>query len=378
LLSVQKQQAPALNVSSWNVETTALTRTWRYRVPLERSNPVEKRPPAAEIPAANGLCPEQRVAVTTATQEIDPLYLFACHVEWEHKEDPSAGWELISAAQNGHSDTRAHARSLLASSRHVTGNATITAEYTVQKKRPESLETDMKTPYDVEIVENCTDCPNASTAHFCRFSPTVLQAFNELTQKSVLPAGAILFVEGQAPRGMFILCSGRVNLSTTSREGKSLILRTAEPGEALGLSATISGLGYEVTAETSTPSLVSFIERKHYLELMETHGEVGMHTALCLSRDCRSAHRDIHNLILTRSSAGKLARLLLSQLPQSETDTDEHKRFLMTHEEIALRIGASRETVTRLLGRLRRKRLISLDGPRLVIRDRQGLQSLAV
>jgi CRP/FNR family transcriptional regulator, cyclic AMP receptor protein len=321
---------------------------------------------------------EPVTAIRTAAQQIDPLYLFACRVQWEQTEEPSAAWELISAAQNGDSDTRAHARSMLASSRHVTGNAAVAAEYAVQRKRPETLETDMKTPYDVEIVENCADCPNASTAHFCRFSPLVLQSLNEVTQKSVLPAGAILFVEGQAPRGMFILCSGRVNLSTTSRDGKSLILRTAEAGEALGLSATISGLGYEVTAETSTPCLVSFIDRKHYLDLMETHGEVGMHTALCLSRDCRSAHRDIHNLILTRSSAGKLARLLLSQLPQSETDTDDHKRFLMTHEEIALRIGASRETVTRLLGRLRRKRLISLDGPRLVIRDRQGLQSLAL
>jgi CRP-like cAMP-binding protein len=44
----------------------------------------------------------------------------------------------------------------------------------------------------------------------------------------------ILFVEGQTPRGVFIVCSGKVNLSTTSREGKILILKTAGPGEALG------------------------------------------------------------------------------------------------------------------------------------------------
>ncbi len=236
----------------------------------------------------------------------------------------------------------------------------------------------MTAPYDLEIIDNCAECANARAAHFCRFSPFVLQAFNEVSHKSVLPAGAILFVEGQAPRGMFIVCSGRVNLSTTSREGKSLILRTAETGEALGLSATVSGLGYEVTAETSTPCLLSFIDRKHYLELMQVHGEIGMHTALCLSRDCRSAHRDIHDLILTRSSSGKLARLLLSELPQSEDEADQRNRFFMTHEEIALRIGASRETVTRLLGRLRRKRLIGLDGPRLIIRDREGLKSLAL
>ena len=66
---------------------------------------------------------------------------------------------------------------------------------------------------------------------------------------------------------MFILCSGKVNLSTTSREGKILILKTADAGEALGLSATVSGAGYESTAETATPCQLNFVDRKHFLDL---------------------------------------------------------------------------------------------------------------
>jgi len=50
----------------------------------------------------------------------------------------------------------------------------------------------------------------------------------------------------------------------------------------------------------------------------------------------------------------------------------------MTHEEMAMRIGASRETVTRLISSLRRKRLIRLDGPMLVIKDRTAMEALAV
>ena len=310
-------------------------------------------------------------------QQIDPLYLFACHVAWELWEEPTAGWELITAAQSADSDTRAHARGLLAGSRHLGGiGAGVASEFTLNRRRHEALETEMNTPYDLEIIKDCADCTSASSTHFCRFSPDVLTSLNEVSHKSTLPAGAILFVEGQAARGIFILCSGKVNLSTTSREGKILILKTAEVGQALGLSATISGLGYETTAETATPCQVSFIDRRHYLELMDSCGEIGMHTALCLSREFRAAHRDIHDLILTRSSAGKLARLLLSQTPQ---DGEEEARVpsSMTHEEMAQRIGASRETVTRLLGRLRRKQLIRLDGAELIIRDRSGLKALA-
>ena len=77
----------------------------------------------------------------------------------------------------------------------------------------------------------------------------------------MLPAGAILFVEGQTPRGVFIVCSGKVNLSTTSREGKILILKTAGPGEVLGLSPTLSCVTYETTAETAIPCHLSFVDR---------------------------------------------------------------------------------------------------------------------
>lgn len=237
----------------------------------------------------------------------------------------------------------------------------------------------MKTPYGLELIEDCTACASAKSGFFCGFSRPVLEAIHAISHKSTLPAGAILFVEGQVPRGIFIICSGRVNLSTTSKEGKILILKTAEAGEALGLSATISELGYETTAETATPCQLNFIDRKHFMELLQTHAETGVHTAQSLSREYQSAYHDIHDLVLTRSSAGKLARLLLSQAPKPAFESgDTRVSTVMTHEEMAQRIGASRETVTRLLSVLRKKQLIRLNGPSLVIRDRVGLEALAL
>jgi len=236
----------------------------------------------------------------------------------------------------------------------------------------------MKGPYGLEIVENCTQCPLVVTGDFCAFSQPAVQSLSEFSQKSILPAGAILFVEGQSARGVFILCSGKINLSTTSREGKILILKTAGPGEALGLSASVSGGNYETTAETATACVVNFVERKHFLQMMQTHSEFGLHTAECLSRDYQSAYRDIHDLVLTRSSAGKLARLLLSQAPREGVAEGRRNSIPMTHEEMAMRIGASRETVTRLLSLLRRQQLIRMDGPTLVIRDRTALEALTV
>jgi len=236
----------------------------------------------------------------------------------------------------------------------------------------------MKTPYELEIIEHCAECTNQGCGSFCDFGPELLQDLDEISHKMTLPPGALLFVEGQTPRGIFIVCSGRVNLSTSSREGKILILKSAEMGQVLGLSATVSNTGYETTAETATPCQVTFVDRKHFLDFMLAQSEVGLHTAQCLSRDYQSAYGDIHDLILTRSSAGKLARLLLSQCANQAETEGRCPTLPMTHEEMAQRIGASRETVTRLLTTLRRKRLIRLDGPRLVIRNRTALEALAV
>ena len=151
----------------------------------------------------------------------------------------------------------------------------------------------MNTPYGLEIIENCVSCKLRRDKWFCGLSPEVLKSFSAASHLSTYPGSAILFVEGQSPRGVLALCSGKVKLSTTSRDGKVLILKMAEPGEALGLSAVISGTPYELTAETVGPCQVNFIDREAWMKLLDKYGELGLHSAEALSREFQSAYRDI-------------------------------------------------------------------------------------
>jgi CRP/FNR family transcriptional regulator len=141
----------------------------------------------------------------------------------------------------------------------------------------------------------------------------------------------------------------------------------------------ICGDAYQVTAETVGPCLVNFVEREGLLQLMERSGELGLRSALAVSRDFQAACRDIHDLILARSSSGKLARLLLSWVNRDTASTQDLRIHApVTHEEMAQRIGASRETVTRLLSDLRKKDLIKLEGTTLIIKNRTALEAMAV
>jgi CRP/FNR family cyclic AMP-dependent transcriptional regulator len=303
----------------------------------------------------------------------------------EQRADPTAAWEVISAARSSHAGTQAHARSLLERSQQMETHSSEphSPEETPadgDNRESSTTEVKMKTPYGLEMIDSCMTCKASRDGFFCRFSPAVVRSMDEGSHHTIMPGGALLFVEGQTPRGVFILCSGKVKLYTTSKEGKVLILKQAEAGEVLGLSAAISGTNYEMTAETAVPCQLNFIGRHDFMTLLENQSDVGLHSALSLSREFQSAYRDIHDLVLARSSSGKLARLLLSSsVSRGLLESEElHLRSAMTHEEMAQRIGSSRETVTRLLSDLKKKRLIRLDGANLVIRNRSGLEALAV
>jgi len=309
-----------------------------------------------ELTANESEAPLARTLTPPSPEACDPLYLFACQLEWERFADPSAAWEVISAVRSSDADTRAHALSLLERSARIAQQPRQDTPAGQGYRRSSTTEVGMRTPYGLEIIESCMGCKASRESFFCRFSPAVLRAIDEVSHHSVMPPGALLFVEGQTPRGVFILCSGKVKLSTTSKEGKVLILKQAEAGEALGLSAAISGTNYEMSAETASPCQLNFIGRRDFMALLQNESEVGVHAAMWLSHEFQGAYRDIHDLVLARSSSGKLARLLLSCAPPGFQGSAElHLRSAMTHEEMAQRIGSSRETVTRLLSDLKKE-----------------------
>src|SRR5277367_4317870 len=85
----------------------------------------------------------------------------------------------------------------------------------------------MKAPYGLQIIESCLTCPLVKERIFCDLPRSVMGALDAISSSATYPKDAILFVEGQEARGAFVLCNGRVKLSTNSADGKSIIVRIA-------------------------------------------------------------------------------------------------------------------------------------------------------
>ncbi len=235
----------------------------------------------------------------------------------------------------------------------------------------------MPTPYNLALSDNCGKCTMRESTAYCNMAQDALEALDKIKFAAAYPKGAVLFVEGEPARGVFILCHGRAKLCTTSSEGRTLILKLAHPGEILGASATILGHPYEVSAETLEPSQVAFIRREDFLRFLNTYPEACMHTAQQLSEKYVAAQRDIRSLGLAQTTSEKLAKLILDWSKDGEeTSLGTRMQVLLTHEEIAQMIGTTRETVTRLLSDFKRKKLIAVKGASLFVVDQKQLRGM--
>ena len=236
----------------------------------------------------------------------------------------------------------------------------------------------MPSPYNIEIQNSCATCARGTDQLFCNMSDAAMKTLDAIKFTSVYPKGSVLFVDGEEPRGVFILCSGRAKLTTSSAEGRTLIVKIAEAGEVLGASATILGRPYEVSAETLEPSQLNFIKRDDFLRFLNTHAEACMHTAQQLSEKYQSAQREIRSLGLAQSTAEKLGKLLLDwcALHGETTPHGIRLKVLLTHEEIAQMIGTTRETVTRMLSDFKRKKIVEVKGSTIVILRKEELEHM--
>lgn len=233
----------------------------------------------------------------------------------------------------------------------------------------------MPSPYNIDIQDHCTNCTLDKGA-FCNLPHASLETLDHIKYTSVYPKGSLLFVEGEQPRGVFVLCSGRAKLTMSSSEGKRLITKIAEAGEIIGVSSSILGTPYEVTAETVEPSQVNFIRRDDFMKFLSSSPEVCMNAAQQLSSEHHSAQAGIRALGLSQTTTEKLAKLILDwTVTGDETPNGIRVKVLLTHEEIGQMIGSTRETVTRLLSDFRRKKYIDIKGSTVFVTNAGALQA---
>ncbi|HLW54556.1 MAG TPA: Crp/Fnr family transcriptional regulator [Candidatus Angelobacter sp.] len=214
---------------------------------------------------------------------------------------------------------------------------------------------------------------------FANLRGEALARFRAIVHEVTYAHGDQLFMEGEDPEQLFILTSGRVKLSVTSRDGKIIILRIAGADQCLGLAAALANTSHEISAEVLEPTRAKVIRVTDFLAFLEEHPEAAMEATRCILAEYHATFSGMCRLALPATVAGRLANLLLEWRNNRMQRGAEGQRLTvaLTHGEIAEMTNTSRETVSRVFQQFQRDKLIAVKGASVTVLQPQALEQLA-
>ncbi len=222
---------------------------------------------------------------------------------------------------------------------------------------------------------------NEVSRHYGLFDTLAEETMGELMQLARVrthEAGETLFCETDESNFVYLVLEGRVKLSVNSTGGRRLILGHATTGEIVGVASALCGRPQETTAEVVYTSKLGAIGRDNFMNFLLTHPNVYRVVCEELGRELNKACEQLRTVVLSSTAPQKLARLLLDFGKDGQvTEVGARFRFCMTHEELGECIGASRETVTRVMTTFKTRKLVMLNGSTLTIPNTMALEKFA-
>ena len=197
--------------------------------------------------------------------------------------------------------------------------------------------------------------------------PSQVKQLAEQASVSFVSKNSDVFVLGDAADFIYLLVSGGGQISHTEPSGKRAILQVIWPGKLFGQCALIDVRCREAQCRMTLDSEVISIPVSAVKKLMADNPRLASDLMMDVGNIMRSlAHRLASVLLRPKRQR------LLDVLQEMAIDCDENVRVIpevFSHQELSEMIGASRETVTVILGQLKESGIVEYDGRRLVIRS---------
>ncbi len=175
---------------------------------------------------------------------------------------------------------------------------------------------------------------------------------------------AIIMTEGDDADKLYLIRKGKVKIYLSDREGREVIVNILGPGEYFGELALFDDAPRSTSAITTTKAEFAVISRDAFLDCLDQHPAMGIVIIKNLARRIRALSENVRSLALL-DVYERIVHFL-----KSEATEDNGKLVINdrpTHQEIANRIGASREMVTRILLDLSTGGYITAEGKCLTI-----------
>jgi CRP/FNR family transcriptional regulator len=228
------------------------------------------------------------------------------------------------------------------------------------------------------------DCQNCETLDLTCFSilkKEDLEEVNRVKVTNLYKKGQIIFYEGMNPTGVYCVNKGKVKVSKVGYDGKEQIVRFVLDGGLLGIRALLGDRPYTATATTLEDSVVCFINKETFLEVLTRYPEIKQCMIRLLSRLLEEAENKITSLA-QKPVRERLAESLLTLHQVFLTDNSvcdppsDNGNINLSREDLANMVGTATETVIRLLSEFKEEGLIAINGRSISLLDIEELQKI--
>lgn len=229
------------------------------------------------------------------------------------------------------------------------------------------------------LIDGCDACSYRSKALLCDLEGDDLAAFEKIKRSLVYEPNQVVFYEGHACLGLYLLCVGKVKLTRSSGSGQRQIVRILDAGEMIEKHAFREGAIHEVTCETIERSQICIIDKESYLTLIRRNPDLAIRVIHLLSREV-GMHMDQLDQFTFKTARARLAGLLLDlgdRFGWPVPDDGVQVGIVLKREEVAEMAGVTVETVIRLLGTFRDEGLVDLEGRSITLLNTNRLARIA-
>ena len=203
---------------------------------------------------------------------------------------------------------------------------------------------------------------------FAELSDPDIASLSKLATRRRYPKDTVVFFENEEGDFFFMILEGRIKVTILGDDGREVILSILGPGDFFGEMALLDNEPRSATAIAIEETELLSLHRTDFQTVMADNKSITTALIRSLTGRLRRANHQISTLALL-DVYGRVARVI------AEMARDEGRRLRdgriafrrATHQEIANRIGTTRETVTRMLKDLERQGLIHVEGREMVV-----------
>jgi len=201
-----------------------------------------------------------------------------------------------------------------------------------------------------------------------------LEAIKKIAIEKQINKGEIVVAEGDEGKGFFVIVEGRVKVFKVSAEGKEQILHIFGPGQPFGEVPVFAGQRFPANAQAIDNTKALFFPRVAIVGLISANPSLALNMLAEMSKKLRLFALQIENLSLKEMPA-RLASYLIHLA--DEQDQKEVVTLKISKGQLASILGTIPETLSRIFAKLSGNNLIRVEGKKITLLDRSGLEDLS-